>query len=589
LPAVLGFYNKNGAVSDGVYTLREMMAELTHRNPEGIAVSENGAAVMNGAKTGARGDLLSFAGKIYNKEELPRGKTDAETAGNILLKDGVKGIDKINGPFAGAYYCAADGKIFLFRDHLGAAPLYYAFAGDTLVFASEIRALFKFPGADAELDMDGARALFALGPAVCEGGAVFAGVHSVLPGSILCYDGVKTVTCVYWKLESKPHTDDLAETAANVRYLLDDSVLRRMNGDKQCAFLSGGIDSSAVTAIMANALKKSGGRLETFSLDFEGNDEFFSATDYQPGRDRPFVEKMVDLFNLKHTYIQCGSDSLANYLYRAADARSLPGMADVDSSLMFFCDAAAQTNGSAVTGECADEIFNGYPWFHRDELKNADLFPWSRDVAAREEFLSDDFINAARLGDYAREHYNESLSKTPRLDCETGEQRRMREISFLTLKWFMPTLADRTERICALAGIDYEMPFADKRLVEYLWNVPHDMKTSGGVVKGLLREACKGLLPDEILFRRKSPFPKTYNPEYNAIISSVLTEIINDPGSPILQFADKAKIERFIGELMKSPNYGRPWFGQLMAGPQQIAYFIQVNYWLKKFRVKIKK
>ena len=255
-------------------------------------------------------------------------------------------------------------------------------------------------------------------------------------------------------------------------------------------------------------MNENGSTLNTFSFDFSGNNQFFHSNAFQPSRDRPYVDMLLPLLHVRHNYLECDEKVLADMLLEAVYAKDLPGMIDVDTSLMFFCSLVKKHNKVALTGECADEIFGGYPWFYREDLLNADGFPWSHDISARTCLLRDDVITQLSLGDYARQRYEDSLKTVPQLSGESQEEKRRREISYLNIRWFMQTLLDRMDRSSMAYGLEARVPFADHRIVEYLYNVPWSMKYRNGVEKALLRDACVGLLPTEILYRKKSPYPK---------------------------------------------------------------------------------
>ena len=263
--------------------------------------------------------------------------------------------------------------------------------------------------------------------------------------------------------------------------------------------------------------------------------------------------------------------------------KDLPGMTDVDASLLYFCGLVKQHNKVALTGECADEIFGGYPWFYREELLNADDFPWSADMSARCALLSDDAIRELDLEDYAHQRYVDTLSEAPVLPGEDMEAQRRREMSYLNMRWFMQTLLDRMDRTSMAWGLEARVPFADHRIVEYVYNVPWSMKYQDGMEKRLLRDACSDLLPPEILYRKKSPYPKTYSPAYEALLAERFERMLNDTAAPIHRFLDRRKAERFLAQ---PKDYGKPWFGQLMAGPQMMAYFLQVNFWMKHYGIE---
>jgi asparagine synthase (glutamine-hydrolysing) len=273
-------------------------------------------------------------------------------------------------------------------------------------------------------------------------------------------------------------------------------------------------------------------------------------------------------------------DALAD----AVEARDLPGMADIDSSLWLFCREVKKTHVVSLSGECADEVFGGYPWFHKEEALNADTFPWMLNLSERTNVLSKDLIDFIKPKEYVAKRYNQTLSEVPRIPGEDPIEARRREIFYLNINWFMSTLLDRKDRMSMASGLEVRVPFCDHRMVEYVWNIPWEMKSLDGREKGILRQALKGILPDEILFRKKSPYPKTHNPAYEKAVRTWLLEILYDSNSPILPFID-VKAVRTLAE--STSDYGKPWFGQLMATPQMFAYLIQVDSWLKKNKISI--
>ncbi len=546
-------------------------------------------------KEGNRECAIIFNGEIYNMNELKKelmqegasfcttSDTEVILAGYML--HGNDYIKKLNGIFAIALWDSFSGQIYLFRDRLGVKPLFYTIKDHTLVFASEIKGLFAYPGVNPVLDHDGLCEIFALGPAKSYGKGVFKDILEVLPGHCLTYRKGSCVTESYWKLESKPHEDSMEHTIEKTAWLVEDAVKMQMLSDIPIStFLSGGIDSSLVTAICAKELKKQGKILNTFSFDFQENSRYFQSNSFQPSQDRPFAEKMADLCGTNHHFLECSNQDQLDYLYNAVDARDLPCMADVESSMLYFCSKVKDYNKVTLTGECADEIFGGYPWFHNPAAFQTDAFPWSMNMEPRQTLLSDDLIHSLHMEEYARAAYDKTILETPRLPEDTPEEKRRREIAYLNLRWFMVTLLDRMDRTSMYSGLEARVPLADHRIVEYVFNVPWHMKCPDGIVKGLLRHACDGLVPDEILWRRKSPYPKTYHPDYEKSLGLRLKEVLSSPYAPIRTLLDTKKVHAFLD----SPsNYGKPWYGQLMAGPQMLAYMLQINYWLEKYHIQI--
>lgn len=536
---------------------------------------------------------IVYNGEIYNAEELKqdllsRGygfetTCDTEVILCGYMEYGMEVAQKLNGIFAFAIWDGNREALFLCRDRLGVKPLFYAVKGDTLVFGSEPKALFAHPQIRPEADLDSFREIFGVGPARTPGCGVLRGLREVKPGCVLEYSRERVKESPYWVLEAKPHTDSYAQTVETVSWLLRDAVKRQLVSDVPvCSFLSGGIDSSVVTAIASRQLGQEGVTLNTFSFDFAHNDACFQSNAFQPTRDRPYVDQVLALYPLHHTYLECDEATLAGLLGDAVRMKDLPGMTDVDASLLYFCGLVKQHNKVALTGECADEIFGGYPWFYREDLLRVDGFPWSPDLSARTALLSDEAIHELNLEEYTRERYRDTLAQVPLLPEETAETRRRREMSYLNLRWFMQTLLDRMDRTSMAWGLEARVPFADHRIVEYVYNVPWSMKYENGMEKKLLRDACKDLLPPQLLYRKKSPYPKTYSPVYEALLAERFEQLLANPQAPVHRFMDRKKAAQFLAQ---PKDYGRPWFGQLMAGPQMIAYFLQVNDWMERYGI----
>ena len=465
---------------------------------------------------------IIFNGEIYNMKELKTelllegaefntaSDTEVILAGYML--HGKDYIKKLNGIFAIALWDSIPGQIFLFRDRLGVKPLFYTKIAKTLVFASEIKGLFAYPGVKPILDREGLCEIFALGPAKTYGKGVFKNIKEVLPGHCLIFNQQYCRMEPYWKLESRPHEDSIDKTIKKTAWLVEDSVKKQMLSDIPIStFLSGGLDSSLVTAICAKELKKQGKVLNTFSFDFQDNHKYFKSNSFQPSQDRPYVEQMIAFAGTNHHFLVCSNHDQLDCLYKAVDARDLPCMADVESSMLYFCSKVTDYNKVTLTGECADEIFGGYPWFHNPNAFQTEAFPWSMSMEPRQTLLADDVIQSLQMEEYARAAYEKTIHETPRLPEDTPEEKRRREIAYLNLRWFMVTLLDRMDRTSMYNGLEARVPLADHRIVEYVFNIPWHMKCPNGIVKGLLRHVGEGMLPKDILWRRKSPYPKTYD------------------------------------------------------------------------------
>ena len=387
----------------------------------------------------------------------------------------------------------------------------------------------------------------------------------------------------YWKLESKPHTDDFKTTCEKVKYLLEDSIHRQLVSDVPlCTFLSGGLDSSII-ATYASYYNKD---LNTFSVDYVDNDKNFVKSDFQPNSDKYYIDIMTNKLKTNHHTIYIDTPELADALEDAMIARDFPGMADVDSSMLLFCKNVKKQATVALSGECADEIFGGYPWFFREDALKSGTFPWSIAIEERQSLLHPDIGSKIDLKEYIDFRYHDSLSEVEILDTDSKETAEKRKIFYLNLNWFMQTLLDRTDRMSMYSGLEVRVPFCDYRLVEYVWNIPWEMKAYKGREKGLLRYIMEDTLPEEVVYRKKSPYPKTHNPNYLAKVKQMLTDIMAKKDAPINNLLNRCDILEILNT--NGSAFARPWFGQLMTGPQFMAYLCQVNMWLERYQPEIK-
>ncbi|MBQ8519385.1 MAG: asparagine synthase (glutamine-hydrolyzing) [Agathobacter sp.] len=498
-----------------------------------------------------------------------------------FLTKGEEFIKEVRGAFAMAIYDEGERQLYLFRDALGLRPLFYTEKAQALIFASEIKALFQYPGLSAVLDRDGLTELLSLGPARKPGSAIFKGIYEVKPGHYLTYSRSGCKETVFHHFEIKEHQDSYEDTKENICYLLNQSL-----DSLKCAvmpvssFLSGGLDSSIVTAKLANV---SPSPLATYSLEFDNSRQHFKSNAFQPALDAPFVQEMATHLGTKHTIYTCNNQIQLDYLKKSVLAHDLPTMADVDSSYLYFCEMAGKQHKIVFTGECADEIFCGYPWYHGTET-DCKTFPWSTDLSPRESLLRDDLIKVLPIEECVRSAYLNTCNEIG-LDGEnTPADMVHRKTFYLTIRYFMQTLVNRGDRAAAANSMDARVPFAHQELTEYLFNVPFEMKAQNGERKHLLREYAMGLLPEEIRTRKKSPYPKTYDPGYEALINQELLRALSKTDCPLHAIVDKRKAETFCRQVK---DLGRPWYGQLMAGPQLVAHYLQILYWIEMYNIEI--
>ncbi|WP_416175823.1 asparagine synthase (glutamine-hydrolyzing) [Clostridium sp.] len=582
---------KRGPDDEGHYLSKNAL--LGHRRL--IVVDPSGGAQPMSKSMNAKKFIIVYNGELYNTEDLRQelkdlgyhfdSYSDTEVLLTTYIHWGKDCVKHINGIYAFAIWNEDKKELFMARDPLGVKPLFYTIKNNSLIFGSEIKTLLAHPFVEPIIDRQGLTEVFALGPARALGSGVFKGIREVPPANYLIYtrDGAKLVE--YWKPRCRVHNEDVDTTAEHVKFLLSDAIKRQLVADVPvCSLLSGGLDSSAISAVAASEFKKQGKILNTYSIDYKDNDKYFKANSFEPTPDRVWALKMSKFINSNHHSIINDNNELADALYDSVIAGDLPAMADIDSSFYLFFKEIRKKNTVVLSGECADEIFGGYPWYRREEDINANTFPWSKSINSRKEILSHD-LKKLDLEGYLNSQYQDTLKQVPHLDGESKSEYRMRELFYLNIKWFMITLLTRKDRMSMANSLEARVPFADYRLVEYAFNIPSEIKFYKGREKGLLRKALKGILPDEILERKKSPYPKTHNPEYTKNVQKQMRKIMKDKTSPLLDLIDKKAVKALVDT--GGSSFKAPWFGQLMRGPQLLAYLIEVNTWLKEYKIKI--
>ena len=603
-----GFVDYERDARRGGPILHGMKRTLTPRGPdaEGTYFDEDAALVHRrlividpeGGKqpmhSPDRNTIIIYNGELYNTPELRTelmsrghefvGHSDTEVLLHAYLEWKTDAFARLNGIFAFAIWEKRERRLTLCRDRLGVKPLFFAPIRNGLTFGSTIDTVLCHPEIEPALDEDGLRTLLLLGPARPPESGVFRQIKSLLPGHFAVLTPENFTDHVYWQLEAHEHEDDLPTTIERTHELICDAARRQLVSDVPLAcFLSGGLDSSILSMLAAKDYAARSETLHTWSVDYRDNDKYFTKSIFQPNSDNSYIDQMVDFLGTHHHRVVLEPEALCAALLPATDARALPGMADVDSSLLLFC-AAVKRGGTTVclSGECADELFGGYPWYHREEILFEDTFPWSRSVGLRLGLLTPD---AVRNGEeFVRQHYRDTCDRAPKLSSDDKKAARMREMFVLNLDWFMATLLDRKDRMSMYSGLEVRVPFCDHRIVEYAYNMPWAFKALDGREKGIVRRAFADELPEAIVSRRKSPYPKTFHPVYARLCAEGARRILADRNSFAAALFDREAVERLILDPDSLPE---PWFGQLMRVPQICAYIIQLEHWAQRFRVRL--
>lgn len=601
---IAGILTKNIDLRERFPLIENMSESLKRRGPDAkgefvkpyIALIHRRLSVID-PKKGAQPMhfgkyTIVYNGEIYNTDEIRHElqnygynfetHCDTEVVLKAFHKWKEKSCEKLNGIFAYAIWDDEEKELFLCRDRIGVKPLFYSEKDGIFAFASRIKSLLLIPEVTSEVDHNGLCEIFMLGPAKTIGNAVFKDINELPPATYMYFkDGKKTIK-EYWKLEAKEHTESENETILHTHFLVKDAIERQLVSDVPlCTFLSGGLDSSIISRIASDYYKQKGETLNTYSVDYVDNDKYFKSSIFQPNKDSDYIDLISDYIGSDHHNIILDNKDVAKALIDSTYARTLPGFTDVDSSLLLFCKEVKKENTVALSGECADEIFGGYPWYHNKDILFEETFPWSRSTDVRHSILRNGLLPDGE--DYVHERYLETVSKTSYLDSDNKTEKRMREMFMLNLDWFMQTLLYRKDIMSMESSLEVRVPFCDYRIVEYAYNMPWDIKSLNGREKGVLRKAFENELPDEITWRKKSPYPKTHNPVYFKEVCKMTEEAITDKNSPLSEMLNKNKVR----ELMHNPDaLTEPWYGQLMRGPQVLAYIVQIYYWIKDNDVK---
>ena len=586
-------------------TLQKMLSTMARRGPDSNGIRqgeawallhsrlavvdpEGGAQPMELDWAGERYTLV-YNGELYNTEDLRKelqslghcflGHSDTEVVLHSFAQWGEACLDRFNGIFAFGIRMHREKRIFLARDRIGVKPLFFKLHKGGLLFASEMKTILAYPNLRPKLDAQGAAELLMFSPGRLPGSGVFRGIREMEPGWCGWYDAGKLKLRRYWKLTDREHRDNFEETSAYVRFLVLDAIKRQMVSDVPVGtFLSGGLDSSVISAVCAGELAKQGEKLCTFSVDYRDNDRYFRPGKFQPNSDQEYISLMKHAIGSNHHPTVLTPEDLLGELENATMARDLPGMADVDFSLLAFCRNVRQEVTVALSGECADEIFGGYPWYRDPEIRAAEGFPWSQNTDHRLSLLHPDIRRVIDGRQLVMDACTDTCRDSDILPGTSELERRMKEMMNLNFRHFMQTLLDRKDRMSMYCALEVRVPFCDYRIAEYLYGVPWEFKDWQGREKGLLRHAMEGLLPEQVLWRKKSPYPKTFDPLYTSLVEKRLRKLLDDPNAPLFALVDREAVEQLF---LAEPIW--PWYGQLMRVPQTMAYLLQLDFWLRHY------
>ncbi|MET7358823.1 asparagine synthase (glutamine-hydrolyzing) [Streptomyces sp. NPDC005562] len=537
---------------------------------------------------------LVYSGETYNFTELrselaDRGHrfttaSDTEVVLHGYLEWGEAVAERLNGMYAFAIWDARDDKLVMIRDRMGIKPFYYYETPDGVLFGSEPKAILANPLARRRVTLDGLRELFAT--VKTPGHAVWDGMREVEPGTVVSVDRSGLRRHVYWSLRTRPHTDGRDASIAKVRELLEDIVRRQLVSDvPRCTLLSGGLDSSAMTALAARQLAEAGETVRSFAVDFVGQADNFVADELRGTPDTPYVHDVAESAGTQHRDIVLDSHALADPDVRAKmiRARDIPmGFGDMDASLYLLFRAIREHSTVALSGESADEVFGGYLQFFDEEARAADTFPWLVKFADHfgddSSVLRPELTAALDLPGYVEQSYTAAVADIRRLDGESDFEFRMRKISYLHLTRFVRILLDRKDRASMAVGLEVRVPFCDHRLVEYVYNTPWALKSFDGREKSLLREATADVLPRSVYDRVKSPYPSTQDPKYAVALQEHVKKLLAQPEHPVFRLVDRERAAR-------AAERGAPQITQ--ASRRDLERTLDLAIWLELYEPEI--
>lgn len=574
---------------DDQQTWRSTHALLGHTRLAVIDI-DGGGQPMEYARPGGGRVALTFSGEIYNfvalRSELKsrgwgfRTRSDTEVLLVGYLHWGADVVQHLNGMYAFAVWDEQEQTLLLARDRLGIKPLFYAAVNGGLIFGSEPKALLAHPEVVAEVDATGLAELFALPRARTPGHAVYRGLNELRPGCVVVGGASGWTERPYWSLEARPHTDGFAETVAEVRRRLVAIIGRQVVADVEIGtLLSGGIDSSAITALAAERL---GTRLTSHSVRLSGANGPDGDT-WRPSDDEPYAHLVADKLGLRRIVTEVDADALLAERDRGLRARDLPGWGDLDVSMYLLFRDTREVCTVALSGEAADEVFGGYTWQLDPRFVEHNSFPWMYGRQQPDTLLREDVRRELRPDQYREDRYRQALDEVPYLAGEDGERRREREVFYLGLTRWLGALLDRKDRMSMAVGLEVRVPFADHDLAEYLYNVPLEVKCRGGMEKALLREACRGLVPHEVVSRTKSAYPASRDASYLQTLRTLVLDLVSNPSRPVFDLLDRGAVRAAVA------SEARTLPGPITATTPAIglSYILELDRWLELYQVHI--
>ena len=593
--------------------IKKMTDAISHRGPDAegmwlspraalghrrlIVIDPEGGAQPMIYGSGVYDYALTYNGEIYNFRELrqvleARGHiftsySDTEVLLHSYLEWNEECVNHLNGIFAFGLWDGKRQVLFLARDHLGVKPLFYTQKGSAVLFGSEVKALLAHPLVEPELDADNLAEIFNVFPLHTPGCGYFRNVFEVRPGHRIVFNRYNSQDTRYWSFRSLPHSEKLGRTSERIQALLLDIVERQLVADVPVVtLLSGGLDSSALTALAARDFERNGKKLHTYSVDFEDSDRYFMKSAIHESMDAPWVKSVSDYLGTLHHNITIETPELLDNLLVPMHAHDHPAYGQIETSMYLMFKEIKKDATVALSGESADEVFGGYSWFGRDDLTELTTFPWIASLGEQtnvaEEILSwmsPDLAQIVKPMEFLARRYQEAVAEVPHLKGENALEAKRREGFYLNLTRFLPIMLDRKDRTSMSVGFEVRVPFCDYRLVEYAWNIPWDMKAVDDIEKGILRRAVAGFLPGDVLYRRKSGYPTSQHPAYLKGVREIFLDVLNDSTAPVRPFINVPFIQKILEKNVSAQQHA--------FDVSPLERIIQINSWLKDYHVRV--
>jgi asparagine synthase (glutamine-hydrolysing) len=580
-----------GPDAEGLWLAKH--AALGHRRLSVIDL-EGGCQPMVAEGGNGPGAAMTYSGETYNFRELReqlrslghdfRTSSDTEVVLHAYLEWGPECVFRLQGIYAFAIWDTREEELLLVRDRMGVKPLYYAPTPTGVLFGSEPKAILAHPDFQAVLDIDGLRDILSI--AKVPGHAIFRGVREVPPGCTVRVTRSGAVEQRYWQLSIGEHTDTLKQTIGTVREMLESIVTQQMVADVPlCTLLSGGLDSSSLTALAARASRGQGlGRIRSCSVS---DNDLDHRSDTPANDDHVYARLLAEHVGSDHSELPLRAPDLLDTALRSAvlGAYDLPiAKGDEHASLHLLFGIVREHSTVALSGECGDEVFGGYRWQRERDTVLSSTFPWVHEgrhhYRGSEVVFEPDLLAKLDLAAYERDCHSAAVAEIAACDhIDDPVEARFREVTYLALTRHAQVLFDRKDRMSMACGLEVRVPFADHRLVEYTFNVPWSMKSFDGREKSLLRAAMRDLLPMAVARRVKTPYPSTRDHTYDRVLRERLTDVIRSEQSPLAPL--------FSAELKKaSAETGAAAleYGMSRAALETV---LQLDAWLRRYDVKV--